>query len=211
MTGDNSEENEFVVLYTLIELRARARAADDVLALSSDNIRRILQAAQWYLVESNHGPEVSGKELELLARHTSKIVNFYHKHLVEWQRKVRNNFETYMASAQSLIEFMGSREKFLNFVDQLINIEALDIDLSKEAASLDLPPTITNEMIKNVEKKWVPSYVLKSVEEDRRLLIKVRKQIEEFVGPDPEKQDADMARWAGNIAAYICHNSVFYY
>lgn len=208
-----AKENQFVILYNLIELRARVRASDDVLALVEDNMRRVLQTVQWYLVESRHGPEVTGQELDALASNAKQVLDFYLDEVVEWRQKVHGRYAAFLKNAGRLADMLGGggHAQLIEFIDRLINVEALDIDLNEEAKSLEYPPTITAEMIANVQKRWVPWYVLKSLEEDRKLLVGNRERVLHLVAQDRSTREADLQEWAQNLASYLCRNSVRYH
>jgi len=191
-----------------VEKRARLRAADDVLALTADNMQRLLQTLQWFLVESKHGPQASGAQLEALARNAKRVLSFYLDQLAEWAAKQRKEYRQAKRLAADLEEQLGGRDSLLRFVDQTINLEALDIDLNVATEELSLPPTISKQMVDNLALKWMPSLVLKSVEEDRRLLIERRAQIMPLVRLDARKMDTDLGEWTANILRYVCSNQV---
>lgn len=214
-------ENQYVILYSFIELRAKLRAAEDMKALTLDNIRRILQVANLYLVESKHGQETSLAELKVLAGHIAKVLRYYQGEVYDWHKKLREKYERALKSAKALVSMAGGFENFKRFVDRLIDVDALDIDLNGEASKLEFPPTMTEEMIVNVEQSWIPATVLKSLEEDRRLLIAVRRHVIELVGVDEAeeveaaaaaeevevgKQDADIPARIDNLLDFICRH-----
>lgn len=197
-------------MYTLIELRARLRAADDTVALTSANIQRILQTAEWLLAAEPSARLASQEQLRRLAGFASKVVRFYWAQVLEARDRLRHQYDTFMESAGPLISMAGGERQFVQLVDDIINVEALDIDLSPEATSLELPPTIMDAMINNLERKWLPPYVLKSVDDDRRLLIGVRRQVQQLVKTDPDRQDADIAKWASRVLVRLCGASCAY-
>lgn len=198
-------------LYSLIEARARVRAADDVIALTADGVQRILQTYQWFLIESKHGRQVTGAQLAAMAQNAQRVTNFYIDEVVERAARQREAYLAAKQLARPLFKMYGGKKQFLQFVDEIINIEVLDIDLNAEAASLDLPPTINGPMIDNLVEKWIPTYVLKSVEEDRQVVMDRRASVMHLVRLHPEKQNANFGEWAANIASYVCRNSVHEY
>lgn len=198
-------------LYGFIEARARVRAADDVIALTADNMQRILQTFQWLLVESKHSQAVAGPELAALAQQADRVLGFYLEHVVEWAAALRKEYMRAKRLVRPLYDQFGGKRGLLKFVDQVINVEALDIDLSKQASKLDLPPTISKQMVANLVEKWIPGFVLKSLEEDRRLLMDKRKLVAHLVRLQPEKRHANLAEWAANVLGYVCRNQVVSY
>lgn len=98
------------------------------------------------------------------------------------------------------------RQLFFKFLDDLINTEALDIDLSSEANRLEFPPTINQQMIDNIQAKWIPDYVLKSIDEDRQLLLAEHSKTKQFIEIQEDYEDVDIPEWISYVLGYICRN-----
>lgn len=199
-----AKEKHYVQLYTLIGLRANARAADDIMTLTSDNIKRILKTVQWFLIEQNKGAkDLNVSEAEAMRVNVAKILKFYMSQVVDHQRSCQEEFEKYLVNASGLVELVGGKKEFIRLVDNIIDEEALDIDLSEEAEKLDLPPTISEQMMNNVERKWIPKRVLESVNEDRVVLLRHKSDIKPLVGLEAELNDVDLSGWCSNSLSQV--------
>lgn len=186
------DENQYSILYGLIELRARIRAADDFVALSSDNIERILRAIQLYLIDEDdelfEANRLNPNERAHLAKFGRQMLDYYTEqardNVAELNRRydqlVDQWAESIMAKgADDINRSNGNNNVQLltEFIDQFINAEMLDIDLSKAADSLSLPPTITETIVLANVPKWIPAKVLQSISEDRKLIMEHGKPI----------------------------------
>lgn len=194
----------------MIELRARVRATDDVITLTADNIKRILKIVQLYLIEKKPSLPVDGAELDLISHHARKILSFYNSEVIESQKLQSQAYERQLKQASSLAQSVGGEAEFLKLIDRIINAEVLDIDLNSEANSLDLPPTISESMISNVQADWIPKRVLESVDEDRELLLKNDKLVKHLASLESELSEVDVGAWSSNAALHLAKDRSYY-
>lgn len=157
--------------------------------------------------------QLSRPEMGALASHSNRLLEYYLREIVAFKSDAQLAFERQMDSARPLIESYGGEQKFLGFVDRTIDTEALDIDLNKEATSLELPPTINEEMIDNIERRWLPSNVLEAANADRAFLLQTKNKriIKDWVlvsddHKDGESAPAELARLC-EIASSIINSS----
>jgi hypothetical protein len=205
-------EEELSLVYKLIGLRAQVRAAEDVLALTSDNIRRILQIAQHYFVEKKNNNKVAdSNELPTFGRHIKQVLTYYLDEVVGWHARLHSLYETYLDEAKPLAKRLSANQKqdnqeaaLVTFLDRLTNVEALDIGLNQEAKSYEYPPTISDEIINKLQKDWIPVFVLDSLQADRKLILTNRKRVMHLVKLDPNNQDTDLSKWSKDVYTKIC-------
>lgn len=194
----NAQETQYVQLYSLIKLRANLRAADDILVLTSNNIKRILKIVQWFLFEQRRGgKDLSDSQTIVMRDHVKKILNYYVE-IIGYQQKQLEDFDKYLAFASRLAKLIGGQREFMKEIDKIIDEECLDIDLSWDAENLELPPTINENMIINIERKWIPKRVLESLNEDREILLRFKRDIRPLVALEPELEDVDVGGWCSN-------------
>lgn len=201
-----AKENHFVQLYSLIGLRARVRAYDDLATLCADNMRRILKLIDRFLIKRKQISYVTEEELKALAGYANRVLNFYLEKVVEAQRSNLAAYEKQLAQAARLAAFTGGQVEFVRLLDQLIDTVALDIDLNKEATSLSLPPTISETIMANLERKWIPGELLATVEENRRILLDNKQRITSLVRLEAEWVEVDLAEKCADASLYICKN-----
>lgn len=170
-------------LYELIELRARVRAANDFVALSADNIERILRAIQLYLIHDDDDDDIdSPHHSEALRAH---LLAFGRQMLDYYTEQARDNVADLSGRYDALVDRyadelmrpqVGAPETTINatrthyapnnvqqvrlthFLDEFINAELLDIaerQLSRAANGLPLPPTITRALVLAQAPKWI--------------------------------------------------------
>lgn len=189
-------------LYQLIELRAKVRAADDTLALSADEMRRIINTIQMGVLDRQLG--LDEDERKHMARHAGRLLEFYLERVVSPQRRLHDQFELFMERAGELVRAMGGRKRFLQFVDKTIDVEALDIDLSQAAHTLELPPTINKQMIRQSEVKWAPRLLLDLVDADRRVLMMQPALMKRLLFIDQRWAEEDVADWTLQVSRQVC-------
>lgn len=208
----NAKENQYVQLYNLIKLRANVRAADDIVVLTSDNMKRILKIIQWFLIEQKRGSKDLNSSQTLAMRdHVKKMLNYYMNEVFGYQQKQQEEFDKYLVPATRLSKLIGGEKEFMKEIDKIIDEECLDIDLSWDAGNLDLPPTINENMINNIERKWIPKRVLESVNEDRKVLLRYKKDIKPLVSLEPELEDVDLGGWCSNSLLKLKRSSHTFY
>lgn len=201
-----ARQSQLAQLYNLIALRTRLRAQDDLVTLSAQNARRILQIVERFLVNRKQASYVIEVELNQLAGHATKVLGFYRDQVLGVQRALASAYETQLALAARLVAFAGGRAEFERLLDRLIGAEVLDIDLSAEATRLSLPPTISEPMMANLERKWIPRHFLDSVEESRRILLENKARIASLVRLRPGWEPAELEAKCADAALYICKN-----
>lgn len=196
----NAKETQYVQLYNLIKLRANARAADDILVLTSDSMKRILKIVQWFLFEQKRGgnKDLDASQLILMQNHVKKILTYYMDEVIGYQKEQQEDFDRQLIPASRLAKLVGGEREFMREIDKIIDEECLDIDLSWDAENLDLPPTINENMIKNIERKWIPNRVLESMNEDREVLLRYKRDIGSFISLESELDDVDLGGWCSN-------------
>lgn len=194
-------EEQFKLLYTLIGLRANQRAADDVVTLTADNMQRILVVTEWFLMDRNGG--LDDHERNVLADSASKILKFYQQVILSEQRQTGQAFKGAFENSRELADHIGGNDKFIKFIDRLIDDEALDIDLNQEATALELPPTINEQMMENVREVWIPSAVLENVFQDRSILVRHKTSLRQVLQTDPDREELDLADWSANAASFL--------
>lgn len=186
---------QFVQIYDVIELRARLRAADDVLSLSSDNIKRILNVAQEFLIENTYSLDTTAPELAALAELLPQMMQYYLNQVVYARANLAKAYEQKLACIGDIAAMAGGERDFLRLVDEIVDTIGLDIDLNSDARGLELPPTINEEIIVNIERKWIPRTMLDSMKEERELLLKQRRHTKRFLQFDGDKYEDDLANW----------------
>lgn len=191
-------------MYTLIDLRARLRAADDISTLTSDNMRRILRTIQWFLIERKYEQgSVNSSELYAMSKYANKMAKFYLDQVIGHEESLRKSFDLHRQGARRLFAIVGGEQEFWRFVDSVIDSEALDIHLNNEANSLEQPPTINEQMIDNIESRWIPKRVLESINEDRSGLLEDKTEIRHLVKLNQETSEIDLPSWLMKTIMYL--------
>lgn len=205
----NISNNEFIQLYKIIELRARLRAHDDVVALTDNNIKRIFKVIKWFLIDEKAAKDIKPVQLNAMSFYAQKILAYYTKEVTERERAIQTEFMQYLQQVgENVIKSIGDEKEFLAFIDDLIDRDGLDIDLSQEATTMDLPPTINEAMIENIRKKWIPHELLNSMTEDRKVLLQAKLGIKNFVDVDEQNLDGvDNTEWCSKVSHYLSKQS----
>lgn len=208
-----ARETELAQLYNLIGLRARVRAADDLATLTANNIKRVLNIKERFLnVDRKRINYVTNSELNQLADHTNKVLAYYLDEVIRPRQALSGVYERQLTHCKRLTNLVGGQTEFVRLLDRLIGTEVLDIDLNAEATRLSLPPTISETMMANLELKWLPSELLKAVEESRRILLDNKARIVSLVTLKADLKDLsgephfDVASKCADASLYICKN-----
>lgn len=174
-------DDEIVNMIKLIEVRARFRTHDDVLALSTTNIKRIHQVVELYAFDRSQIYSA------IIANWGLVLLEDYYQNALEYQYLLADtsdkalealNYSIISPNSNSSDDDNNKSELIMNKVDGIIN-DTLDIQLSAEAQRLDLPPTINEDMINNLVIAWLPEDV---VRDQRRVL-------DELIGAGMEFRD----------------------
>lgn len=198
---------QLVQIYEMLELRARLRAADDVLTLTSDHIKRILSVAQDFLIENKYSLDSTDRELAAMAEVLPEMLQYYLNQVVYARANVARAYEEKLVCIGDVTAMAGGEQDFLKLIDEIIDTIGLDIDLNQEANSLELPPTINEDIIANVERKWIPRAMLDSIRTERELLLKHRRHTQRFLDFDGDKYDNDLANWLDKMYKTIVDRS----
>lgn len=196
------QENQYVQLYNLIELRALTRAADDAMALVGDNMKRVINTLQ--LVALDRRLNIAEEDINRIAMYGAKVLDYYRDRIVNKQLELHNRFEIFLKHSSKLADTIGGQKRFLQFIDKTIDVEALDIELSRAAFSLELPPTTSNQIIRRNSPLWVPKKILDMIDEDRVVLMKNVELTKALIDIDQRWQDGDVADWQAQVSRQLC-------
>ena len=188
-------------MYTLIEARALLRAASDLVALTSDNLRRILQIVNDHFAT---GGRVSGKRLERLAGFARLVLEHYWDNVFEWRQWLRAKYDEALDRARSIERLFGSRDELLKFIDTTIDNDVINNVLRRRQARGGLPPTISEQQIVNSQESRIPPCVLLSLQDDRRKLIENSDQVMDFIEGAKELENVNLYEWTSSLRALLC-------
>lgn len=198
---------QFVQIYEMIELRARLRVADDVLTLTSEHIKRILAVVEDFLIENKFSLDTTGRELAAMAELLPQMLQFYLNQVVYARSNIAKAYGEKLACIGDITAMANGEEDFLKLIDELLDTIGLDIELNEVAHSLELPPTINEEILANLERKWIPRKMLDSVKEERQLLLKHRRHVKRLLEFNGDKYDDDLANWIYQMSETIAERS----
>ena len=190
-------------LYSLVGLRARVRAAEDALTLTADQMRRLLHLMEGVLVRGKPAL-ANGNQLAALMGYSAKVLSFYQNQVLDSRNRLREAYERQLELAGPLALLAGGRSELLARIDALLDSEALDVHLNEEASSLEFPPTINEPMLKQLERKWIPSKLLDSLELDRRQLLAQRQRLRPLLLGAKQRDEQELAELASYLSLYIC-------
>lgn len=210
----NLSDDQHCNLYALIELRARNRAADDFVTFSSHHIHRILESVQRYLIDNQTSDLLEDRsnlrERASLAKHAQRMLDYYTDKAGDSVSKLNKLYDQLVDRwADSLVprqlgegssasvtnnktESGDAVQRLTQSIDQIIDEEMIDIDLSQEADWMT--PPITDAMVQADVPEWLPARVVRSTLKDRKTLTEHGQPFKSLIDSDGAEEGSSSNR-----------------